>query len=1031
MSNWTWRYNPQRLKHCPICGGKASHFGVALELPQIGYCWGETSTPLPGWRPTRNPRVFIRENGGTIPTNNQQISIPTKPQQEIASSNHRDFVYRSLLSKLRFSGIHKKQIRKRGFTDTEFADLPLATMTSGTRYKLVQEILEQNPGLSLEGVPGFYVAESKTTGGEYWTFSSSTGLLIPYLDVDQNLIGFQVRPDYTGKKKKEKSNLAKYKWVSSNKRKGGSSPGSPAGVLFPKGTNKHTKFEHIFATEGFFKALAIQAKWNSPVIYIGGTQQWKSILEPLSQLQTKQVFVAFDSDIHTNRQVQKSLLNTVTLLPNFIDDIEVKAVTWSPELGKGIDDAILHNSLTIEDLEVIDTDQILTSICPPGRLPNTKYLRINEDIEPLAPPKLNVPSREACWAATDIAMKRAFESQPGSINLITSGTGYGKTTSLTKHIIPKTLVVSREYDDSGEQIKQLLLQSGVNPQWVYGRQVKKCEPNASESKKERIRIANCEDSLRAFQAIKAGHNPCLDCPFFPRKTEDGSIHYGCGYRQHRDELNENWPDIGLAVPNVALQPNILKKFETVVFDDIANLITLIADQKTMTISDLAVWQTNKFLEMPKDFQDFMTVLRAELSTCHREPLQPSDNLRRIAKLALKSIKREQAPLPCEQPFVGARGKVEYPKAWAKEFLRCFADGLPIDLTAENVTFWSGKPEVLELFKSKRIIILDATADLTTYKALFGTSLFYLLNIPELPKSHPRIVQVPDIIFDKEQVQRMAPQILQLAERENSFVITRAGACVDVLGADGWLGRHDRSLNSLQNRDSGILAGHYSLPPDETRRMAQGIRALSRQLNVPDPEVPIVERDKDGRAWKSYHDLSKRYTGLQRYCAVHKDLLAEHISQHHRTSAIIQTWGRGRGQKQLFLLDGKPLYSADPENQLFVTIMTLEELALTPQRSRTTHPKLQKMNEVRAEKREERIKEGVEALRESVLINEKVPTLKRMRELLGRDNQKARVEVAQDVRRKLQAILERFLDENQHDRKVESTFSYTPLNNSDS
>ena len=1011
IMSWGWKYNLRRKK-CPVCGGKGRHFATPSEAPHMGWCWEAPSIPLRGWKPTRNPHLFLNE--GDAPET-PCVEVQEKAQRELAPPPLRNAIYRELLRKLNLSGSHRRHILERGFTEAQIDHIPFATLQKGKRYGIVKEVAAYFPEGSLDGMPGFFINRGKNdTERKWWTLGGSPGLLIPVMDINQHLIAFQIRPDYSEKAqkkaKKKGRNLPKYLWLSSQKKEGGVGSGSPAGVLYPKGTNKHTKFKRVFYTEGFFKALAIMFYFNAPVVWISGVHQWKNALEPLSQLNAEEILITFDSDFHDNPHVQAALLQSVNALGSFLDDTIVKAVQWDPSRGKGIDDALLQGGLTFDELQPLDLDQILSSLRPPGQLPNSKYLRMNPENKMDPPEQEKCPDKEACWKATEKAVEEALHSQPGTISIINAGTGYGKSTALTKHIQPKTLVVSRDYDDTGEQIRTNLLSQGICAEWIYGRQSEKVEEDAPLSKQERVRIANCKDLLRAIQAIQGNHNACLDCSYCPHSMEDGSVYYSCGYRRHRDELQEDFPLYGLAVPKVAMQPTILNKFETIVFDDIPTLLQHIADERVLTLGDIATWQGNRFDKLPWQVRQFISALRSELATCNKTPTEPSKELRVLAEQAIKSIKRKKSILPCEESFLGERGKIEYPKAWVRETLASFADGMPVELTAENVTFWTGRPDLLRIFQQKRIIILDATADLTIYKGLFGKSLLYLLNIPELPKNQPRIVQVPDILGSKEQIQRLHKHILNLAQREDAFILTRAGECTNQLHADGWLGRHERALNTLQDRGAGILAGHFSLPPEATRKMAQGIRAIARQLNVPDPEVPEMERDEKGRGWAPYYDKSRRYKGLERNITIHKDPLAEHIGRHFHTSTVIQAWGRHRGSKILYLIDGKPLYS--PNEPIWVTMMTLRELGLEPIEMRGNHEKFQKANEVRAAKRQARVEKGIKEFKRWVAVHKEVPSVRSLRKSLGVDGRLCKVEVAKDVQEGLQVILDEIVQEKQ-------------------
>lgn len=997
-----WKSSPAH-EECPICGKKGTCFSRSLVKPSLGRCWNPPSAAPQGWISTRNPNVFT-EIGIPSGKSYSQALVQTSNTNcdNIASPSHRNDVYRELISNYRLSTQSMKELMSRGFTRDEILSASLGDLKARKgqgRAKVARELIELFG--HVEGVPGFFV-KTNGRGENYWTITGTEGWIIPSTDADGNIRACQIRTT------RQRSSGPKYTWLSKGKGSHGTNSGSPAGVLFPKETDKHTTFEHVFLTEGFFKALAIRERWNIPAVWIGGVSMWESALEQLSVLDTKKISIAFDTDIHNNPNVQKSLLKAFNELSHSIDDADIEIVTWTPSLGKGIDDAILKSGLTIDALDRIERDQILTSITPAAKLPNNKYLRLLESEHLPAPTDApTLPSKEECWKATNSAIKSAFVSPPGVIHLITAGTGYGKTTAICNEIHEKTLIVTRNYDETGKEVEEALEKNGVKASWFYGRQPKNCREGAGKRERERSRIANCLELNRAIEAIKAGHNPCLDCSDPPRKTEEGDIWYSCGYRKHKDEMSEP-PLYGLAVPKVALQKKIIDEFETIIFDDIPELIELLSDQRELTLDDIVVWQKNNFSQLPIDVQTFIKSLRTELSECLSDPQEPSSELRKLGKKAKETLRcfgqdYEGALFPCEEPF-GDQGRKVYPKAWLESLLKAFAEDLPIDLTANNVTFWTARPEIIDAFRTKRVIILDATVDTTLYKSLFGMGLGFQIKIPEFPKNLPRIIQVPDILWSKEQVKSMVPEIQKLAEKENAFIITRAGDCVDLLDANGHIGRHERGLNDMKDYKSGILAGHMSLPSQEAGKMAQGVRAICRRLNVDDPTIPALLRDDEGMGWQTYHDKTSRYKGLQRNTFVHQDPLAEHIKRHRHTSTVLQTWGRLRGNKLMYLLDGKPLYSSDPDHPIFVTIQMRSELGLKPKENRGNNKEFQKLNKVRALKRQKRIMEGVASLQNEVLSTESIPSLRMIRKRLGRDGGLANQNVAQEVKQRLHEIV---------------------------
>ena len=1100
----TWKY-PRGKGVCEICGSrtKGGHFAFAEEAPHLGWCWNAPSLPNPGWKTTRNPRVFIKES--EAPKTRQPTEIKEKEKQSLASPVILDQVYKELVRKQPLSGIHHKQILDRGFSSEQLQGLPLGSLTSGSRYGLTKEIIanfHKNP--ISEGVPGFYRRHKKgDPQRSWWTLGGRPGLLIPVFDLNKRLIRFQIRSDsqhlpsrrsdlsgdhqkdhygdhqkdrygdlrdhqkdhygdhqkdhhgdhqkdhhgdqgQVQKQEQQDKEPPKYVWLSSTNREGGAASGSPAGILYPEGTDRHTHFEEVFFTEGFFKALALVCFFRVPVVWIAGVHQYRNALDVLSQLRTKKVCIVYDADFRTNASVQGALLQTINAFRHALD-ARIEAVGWEPSLGKGIDDAILQGGLEASGLFVIDTDQILSEIRPPGKLPNSGFLRLHEEAALEPPPEPDVPTQMERWKATDRALQEAFETPLGTITLITAGTGDGKSTALCKHVPSKTLVCVRDYDDTGEQMRKDLLQAGKEVHWIYGRQlpVESLPEEAPDSRKQRSQTAYCTEYNRAVRAVVSGHNACLDCQRCPVKEQHGTgptgftgkTLYGCHYRKHRDWLRETPPSISLAIPQVALQKNVLQTYENLVFDDIPQLLQELSGHRVLTQEDIRLWQ-RKCDGMPEEVGTCFALLQEAFGENLEEGYREvSASLRASAEQAHTSIEAMDSPLACEQPFQEG-GRKRYPKAFVRELLSALAEGMPtllcyskkelftaqgepVHLLQKELHYWTGHPDSLRMLENKRVVILNATPDLTLWKELFGNSPSSRLRVPSLPKAAPRIIQIPDILGKKEQILRLSPHIRELAEQEEAFVLTRLGECVEELHADGWMGRHERGLNHFKDYKAGIIAGHLSLPSLESKRMAQGVRALAFRLGLHEPRVPVVERDEKGKAWKSYYDRSNRYRGIQRYTAVHEDSLAEHINRHFHTSAVLQGWGRNRGPKLLYLIDGMPLYSPRLESEpIWVTIMTLEELGLCSLETRG-NPHIQRFNEAKQQQRQERIERfAEESYREllaihSVVTLQELPNLEELREWLGkREGVLPRRDVVREVRQKLIAILQESQQESQ-------------------
>lgn len=954
-----WKTNPEKLQTCPICGGKAHHFSVLEEIPRSGWCWTPPSTPPPGWHATENPNLFLQDGSGFPHT---PPAPPAQTRHELADPRLRDVIYRRILERLPLSGTHRSEILQRGFHKEDIEKIPFGSLLSGPRTGLVERIAFDIPARELEGIPGLYLDKYG-----HWTLTGSPGLLIPVQDEKSRIIALQVRPD-------EAKEGGRYRWVSSNGKPGGTGSGAPAGVVLPE--KAATMGGRVWLTEGFFKALALSQKTGEAVVWIAGVGMVQAALEPLSRLDPSEVLLAFDADWKTKDSVHIALFNAVGIIGTALG-VPTQAVTWEIEKGKGIDDALLSGGLNLAEMTLLGLDDIVAGLAPPARLPNTRFLRINpNNTNPSTPPpqEANPPTQEEIRFATEQTVVEAYQAPLGTITLITAGTGSGKSFSACHQAPEKTLFVDRDYDTAGEQKRRMLLEFGHAPEMIYGRQPPEGDlpPEATEQRRERSRLASCVDYTRANLAGESGHNACKDCKNCPVEV-NGETFFACGYRKQRDKLHNDPPSIGLCVPETALDPSVLQHFNTLVFDDIPDLLYRLADKKTVMVEDIALWQTNNPEQMPQGFSSFLQSLRNEQATA-TDKADPSEALRESAKNAIASLDgMDGTILPCEEPIT-SNGLPAYPKRLVLPLLTALSTNAPVEIRPESVTFWTCQPEILRTLRNKRVLVLDATPDAVLWKALFGQAQGFTLHMPNLPTSNPRIVQTPDIIGTSEQIVRLAAPIKALAAREEAFVLTRKGKCAEALNADGWMGRHDRGLNELQGYKNGILAGNFTLPPDETGRMANGTRALAGVLGVPPPQVEIPLAEEPSRTWHPYQD-SGRFAGLERNAPIHTDPLADHIGRRHHTSSVVQAWGRLRSNGTLYLLAGTPLEGVP------VTIMTLQELGLSIDEKRG-NPKLEVINKERVALAKDRARDGVAVLVSWMEERQREPSLREAKRLLA-------------------------------------------------
>ena len=193
-------------------------------------------------------------------------------------------------------------------------------------------------------VPGFYLDKSdkkRPKGFIAWVKKNGIGLIAS----DNNGLAKGIQVQNMDPKKEG----PKYLWWSSGdtqdmeNSEGGSSPGSPGGVIFPKAENG-VKSTEIFVTEGRYKAEAI-AKQGYTAIYVSGVGTWRNIIPYVTEMigDSRRIYVAFDSDSMGNTGVQNQLKNLSLALKEM--SIEPLLVLWRKELGKGFDDICYNDSL--------------------------------------------------------------------------------------------------------------------------------------------------------------------------------------------------------------------------------------------------------------------------------------------------------------------------------------------------------------------------------------------------------------------------------------------------------------------------------------------------------------------------------------------------------------------------------------------------------------------------------------------------------------------------------------------------------------
>ncbi len=309
-----------RNRPCPVCG-KPDNCNVT-EDGALAYCRRVRSAKQGkdgGWS------HILRLDAPLAIAPIKSKTIAPSPTTERASSERCADVYLALIREhLTLSSEHRNSLHKRGLPDGIITANGYASTPTQSFAANVARALQERFGL--DGVPGFF-----KQAGRWSMVNFGSGIFIPIRSSDGLIQGFQVRRD---------EGEPRYIWFSSTDRDGGASSGSPLHfanwLLLPDASE-------ITLTEGALKADIAAHFLNAPVVAAAGVSCFgenfaANLREKFPKLKT--CVVAFDSDFRTKPQVKASLDKLIRQLSAV--GLRVRVRTWAAELGKGIDDYLLH-----------------------------------------------------------------------------------------------------------------------------------------------------------------------------------------------------------------------------------------------------------------------------------------------------------------------------------------------------------------------------------------------------------------------------------------------------------------------------------------------------------------------------------------------------------------------------------------------------------------------------------------------------------------------------------------------------------------
>lgn len=315
---------------CPICGQGNQECGFNS---RIALCVNVPSDREYQGRSFKRTWLHKLKEGQTA----NYVYPERKEGCPIANREQRDKVYRAFLGLLKLEPRHWGMLIRSKIPGSIIINRLYKTIPDyKDRWRYTKKLLEM--GFSLEGIPGFFLAETKER--KFWTFMAKEGMFIPVMDKDGLIIALRIRLDKP-ERNAEGKEKNKYRWFSSD------------GLLMGTGSSTHCHVamgdtEEIWITEGEKKSEVVRHFTGNTCISVPGVGEWHKAIPIIKDLSPKRVVVAYDADKKINPDVrfyESRLIEALKELPGVI----VLVAEWDLAHGKGIDDYMLMMSGHVPD----------------------------------------------------------------------------------------------------------------------------------------------------------------------------------------------------------------------------------------------------------------------------------------------------------------------------------------------------------------------------------------------------------------------------------------------------------------------------------------------------------------------------------------------------------------------------------------------------------------------------------------------------------------------------------------------------------
>ena len=961
MSHWnrTTRHNP-----CPVCGKpdgcEVSPDGAVVICRRVSDG---------AFREARNGVGWLHRLKDT-PEDYRPPPAPIERTKAPPDVLHD--VYDALLNMLTLSPAHLAHLRgpERRLSRNQIRSRKYKTLPVPGRAALARDLADRFGAETLMSVPGFFVS-NRGPGKPYLTIAGAAGLLIPFRDAEGRITGLQIRPD--GKRK----DGAKYVWLSSKGKPGGTGPGGDAGLPAHVSRPRTARGGRLLLTEGPLKADISADILGETVVAVPGVGTWEGahVPEIVEALDPESVVVAYDADFEDNPRVcaaRRALACALVAAGH-----KVFVATWDKDQGNGLDDLLLNGGTP--------------ALSPWTDTGESRLVKIPAAAVPRAKDRTPATLKEARAAHRRILDKRLSNPRPGAALFLESGTGTAKTTALMKSLgdlLPRWPTVTRGRGktrpmrlaylvNTREEIEKLRADNPWLTDEEYGRVAVRFGRDAASCRADYLGDVAAFGNSRHSVSI----NVCNGCPMRD---------YPCGYFDAVKAARA--AHVVLATKSaLANSPEELAGFDVVVCDE--DLTPLLFEEGV--VLDLArstEWMAGmngRRTGDPDAYGDdhphrrLVSLLQSALMNPPDEwtPLVPelariSGSREALAELVSAAVfiipGSKTHRFDYEEPsadVVPLRLMADLLKLLAEDVSREEGADTRLWLTPEGIRPYLFRSRVADLLRKRTLINLDATPA-PVLARLFPGAEHVRFDVPE----DVQVVQITDYLLTKRTLEKTKIRarvnaaletITREAERPAVFTLKYCNPDADPEADNphaftlsnpavtwGHFGKDTRALNNAAVMGADVLAvvGLYAHPPMQTRALVQAVR------NSP---VPVLQNG-EVEALKPYEHIGPDDRGTARRVKADPDPDVREAIDSQIAADVVQAIGRARA---CLRTDGKPLrvfvLTAWPITGLRIDrLTTLEEY--TGKQPQPAH--LAEMNRKRAEEARNRIQNAAEELR---------------------------------------------------------------------